>query len=62
MLFERAGHGTGGPIRCGWDVSPDGQRFLITKGKEVKTQPVTELILVQYWLEELKRLVPPGKN
>jgi hypothetical protein len=28
---------------------------------ERKPSPVTELILVQNWFEELKRLVPTGK-
>ena len=44
-----------------WDVSPDGQHFLMTKLSTRKPQPVTELILVQDWFEELKRLVPTPK-
>jgi eukaryotic-like serine/threonine-protein kinase len=44
-----------------WDISLDGQRFLGVRPSERKPQPVTELILVQNWFEELKRLAP-GKN
>ncbi len=42
-----------------YDVSSDGERFLMIKegGSEETTTP-TELILVQNWFEELKRLVP----
>ena len=49
------------PIRC-WDISLDGQRFLMVKVDDRKPQPVTEMILVQNWFEELKRLVPGGKK
>ena len=41
----------------GWreyDVSPDGQRFLMIGAKGVRL----ELIIVHNWFEELKRLVP----
>ena len=42
-----------------YDVSPNGERFLRIKegGAGEQTSPA-ELILVQNWLEELKRLVP----
>jgi len=50
---------TGGTLGRTYDVSPDGQRFLMIKA------PVTDasaappaLIVVQHWDEELKRLVP----
>ena len=44
-----------------YDVSQDGQRFLMVK--ESKDQPATtQLIIVHNWFEELKRLVPTGKN
>jgi hypothetical protein len=48
------------PLR-GWDISLDGQKFLMVKLEERKSQPVTEMILVQNWFEELKRLCPTGK-
>lgn len=39
-----------------YDVSPDGQRFLMIKAPGTDALP--GLILVQNWFEELKRLVP----
>jgi len=41
-----------------WDVSLDGQRFLLSKFGELESRPVTELILVENWFEELKHLAP----
>jgi hypothetical protein len=44
-----------------YDISPDGQRFLLIKqggGSEKAAAPIT-LIVVQHFDEELKRLVPP---
>ena len=61
LLFEMTGFGGGIPIRT-WDISRDGRRFLMVKQAEGRLQPITELILVQNWHEELKRLVPTGKN
>ena len=42
-----------------YDVSPDGKRFLMIKesGSGEETEP-SQVILVQNWLDELKRLVP----
>jgi hypothetical protein len=34
----------------------------MVKDGERKPQPVTEMILVQNWFEELKRLVPTEKK
>ena len=42
-----------------YDVSPDGQRFLMVKdsaGESKATPPI--MLVVQNWFEELKRLVP----
>ena len=42
-----------------YDVAPDGQRFLLTLSKEAPPNPApAQMILVQHWFEELKRLVP----
>jgi serine/threonine-protein kinase len=43
-----------------YDVSPDGRRFLLIKESrdEGAAQPLPQLIVVQNWTEELKRLVP----
>jgi eukaryotic-like serine/threonine-protein kinase len=56
VLFEGAFR-IDGPFR-GYDVTPDGQRFLMVR--EVPQQPVrvSQMVLVQNWHEELKRLVP----
>ncbi len=45
-----------------YDVSPDGQRFLMIKapGTDASAAPPA-LIVVQHWDKELKRLVPTGK-
>ena len=43
-----------------YDIAPDGQRFLMIKegrGSD-KTAAPASLIVVQHWVEELKRLVP----
>ena len=43
-----------------YDVSPDGQRFLMIKegGGTDQTAAPPQVIVVQHWTEELKRLVP----
>ena len=61
LLFERPGYSPGGPTRS-YDLSIDGQRFLMVKLEERKPAPVMEMTLVQNWFEELKRLVPSGKR
>ena len=50
----------GGGLGRSYDVSPDGQRFLMVKpGASVDATSVPrEIIVVQNWTEELKRLVP----
>jgi hypothetical protein len=60
-LFEQSGYASWGAVRD-WDVSLDGNRFLMVKLGERRPEPVTELILVQNWFQELKRLCPTGKN
>ncbi|MEE8519708.1 MAG: hypothetical protein V3S98_11335 [Dehalococcoidia bacterium] len=44
----------------GYDVSLDGQRFLMIKegGGVDDTSAPPSLIIVQHWFEELRRLVP----
>ena len=41
-----------------YDVSPDGQRFLMIKEGVGGATPPASLVVVQHWVEELKRLVP----
>jgi len=44
-----------------YDVAPDGQRFLVLQ-PEYDDSQVKELHVVTNWFEELKRLVPIGKD
>jgi eukaryotic-like serine/threonine-protein kinase len=45
-----------------YDVSPDGQRFLMLKPDEqTSSSAATQIVVVQNWFEELKRRVPTGK-
>lgn len=44
-----------------WDISLDGIHFLMAKFGDRPPRPVTEMILVQDWFEELKRLAPAKK-
>jgi hypothetical protein len=57
LLFEKQGLVQFGYYR-NWDLWPDGQGFIMVKEEEIKPQPVTEMILIQNWLDELNRLVP----
>ncbi len=44
-----------------YDVSPNGQRFLMLKPAE-EQQATSQIIVVQNWVEELKQKVPLGKR
>jgi serine/threonine-protein kinase len=51
-------------LAIGWgrsyDVAPDGRRFLLPFRKEPPPPlPPAQMIFVQHWFEELKRLAPP---
>ena len=58
-LFERSYY-VGPNSGRSYDVSPDGQRFLMIKpgqgSEETAARP--SLVIVQNWFEELRRLVP----
>jgi hypothetical protein len=60
LLFEAPGFQAGIP-RC-WDMSLDGQRFLMVKLEDRKPAPLTEMVLVENWFEELERLAPAGRK
>jgi serine/threonine-protein kinase len=45
-----------------YDVSPDGQRFLMLKPNEQEASALTQINVVLNWSEELKRRVPTGKK
>jgi hypothetical protein len=57
MLFEGPFR-IDGPFR-GYDVTPDGQRFLMVRAVEQPPARITHMALVQNWTEELKARVPP---
>jgi eukaryotic-like serine/threonine-protein kinase len=61
LLFEQPGYSAGNPIP-NFDLSHDGKRFLMVKREQRQPTPVTEMILVQNWVEELKRQVPSEKK
>jgi serine/threonine-protein kinase len=60
MLWEasnlRYPAGTGGRA---FDVAADGQRFLMVRQGEALQPPITHVVLVQNWLNELERRAPP---
>jgi len=61
MLFE--GPYMASPFMySNYDVSPDGQRFLMLKPGEAGEAVPTQINVVLNWFEELKRRVPPGNK
>ena len=62
MLFEREYAMSEFPATgVAYDVSPDGQRFLMVKETDQNTA-VTQISVVLNWFEELKRRVPAEKK
>ena len=61
MLFEGHYEPTAVPI-ANYDVSPDGQRFLMLKPTEQAEAAPTQINVVLNWFEELKQKVPVGKK
>ena len=47
-------------LRADYDITADGQRFLMIKGSE--QQAPNQINIVLNWFEELKRLVPTEQN
>jgi hypothetical protein len=45
-----------------YDVSPDGQRFLMIKPNDAGDAAPAQINVVLNWFEELKRLAPTGKK
>jgi Tol biopolymer transport system component len=56
MLFEGPFR-IDGPFR-GYDVTPDGQRFLMVQEIAQPAARLSHMVLVQNWTQELKRVVP----
>jgi hypothetical protein len=61
MLFEGKYEGAPVPV-ANYDVSPDGQRFLMLKPSEQEQAAPTQINVVLNWFEELKQKVPTGKK
>ena len=49
------------PSKVSYDIAPDGERFVVITEGESKAWG-TELIVVENWFEELKRLAPTAQN
>jgi serine/threonine-protein kinase len=60
VLFAGMGQYRQGVTRARYDVSADGQRFLMMKegGGSGQTTVPPQIVVIQNWQEELKRLVP----
>jgi len=52
VIEQYAGSGNGGP---GYDILPDG-RFVMSSGAD--PAGTREIVLVQHWFEELRRVAP----
>ncbi len=59
VLFEGQYNRAAG-VTPNYDVSPDGQRFLMIKPNETGEASPTQINVVLNWFEELKRRVPAG--
>ena len=57
ILFEGPFRSDGGSFR-NYDATPDGQRFLMVQEVERPPARVSQMVLVQNWVEELKARVP----
>jgi Tol biopolymer transport system component len=56
----KEGYATAPPVNIGrtYDISPDGQRFLVVKPDATPNAPPPQLVVVPHFDQELKRLVP----
>ena len=61
MCFQRHYETASFSFRPNYDVSPDGQRFLMVKAGEQESA-ATQLNVVLNWSDELRRLAPAGKT
>ena len=58
IVFEGQYVSDPGGGRPNYDVSRDGQRFLMMKSSKLQGASLTQINVVQNWFEELKRKVP----
>jgi serine/threonine-protein kinase len=61
LLFEGHYVPSAPSFLANYDVSPDGQRFLMVKGSEQESV-ATQVNVVLNWSDELRRLAPAGKR
>ncbi len=62
-LFRLESYDMGSRIAAGWDVSPDGQKFLVlTREGTASTLETNHVTLVSDFAQELKRLAPSGSR
>ena len=54
------GHYSGAGRETGFDVAPDGRRFVMVKSDEGST--LQHVVVVQHWIEELKRRVSAAER
>ncbi len=60
LLFENSEYGReASPIR-NWDISRDGQQFLMVKLEQRRARPITEMNFVRNWVQEVKHLCSAG--
>jgi uncharacterized protein YfaP (DUF2135 family) len=61
MLFERP-YALTPATNSNYDISRDGQHFLMLKPRESAAAAPTQINVVLNWFEELKQKVPTGKK
>ena len=59
LLFEGE-YADGLTPYANYDVTPDGQRFVMIKESEEQEEALTQIHVVLNWFEELKQRVPTG--
>ena len=59
LLFEGNFQASSASI-ANYDVTPDGQRFVMVQRSEQEQEAVTQINVVLNWFEELKQRVPTG--
>lgn len=59
-IFSRPGYQGGTPVGS-WDISPDGKRFVMVQTEVRRAQPISGMILVQNWRDEVRRLAPVSR-
>jgi serine/threonine-protein kinase len=58
-LVEKRYFDSGSARARAYDVAPDGTRFLMIKDVDSTATAAPAIVVVQHWVEELKRLLPP---